>query len=103
VPIYTYQCEACGMRFDRRQQMSEPPLTECPECEGPVHRVIHPVGIIFKGSGFYVTDNRQGSSSTLGTAGDSAGDRGRVEKKSGEEGATAPESTTSDSSDEATD
>jgi predicted nucleic acid-binding Zn ribbon protein len=40
-------------------------LTECPECEGEVHRVIQPVGIIFKGSGFYVTDHRQGSSSTL--------------------------------------
>jgi predicted nucleic acid-binding Zn ribbon protein len=45
--------------------MSESALTECPECDGTVHRVIQPVGIIFKGSGFYVTDNRSGSSSTL--------------------------------------
>jgi predicted nucleic acid-binding Zn ribbon protein len=47
--------------------MSEEPLTDCPECdEGHVHRVIQPVGIIFKGSGFYITDNRQVSSPTLG-------------------------------------
>ena len=65
MPIYLYQCDACGLRFERLQRMSEEPLTECPECEGVVHRVIQPVGIIFKGSGFYVTDNRQGSSSTL--------------------------------------
>jgi hypothetical protein len=46
--------------------MSDEPLTGCPECEGHVHRVIQPVGIIFKGSGFYITDNRQVSSPTLG-------------------------------------
>ena len=65
MPIYLYQCDSCGLRFERMQRMSEEPLTECPECEGEVHRVIQPVGIIFKGSGFYVTDHRQGSSSTL--------------------------------------
>jgi predicted nucleic acid-binding Zn ribbon protein len=48
--------------------MSAEPLTDCPECEGHVHRVIQPVGVIFKGSGFYITDNRKGSSSTLNTA-----------------------------------
>jgi predicted nucleic acid-binding Zn ribbon protein len=47
------------------QRMSEDPLTECPECDGHVHRVIQPVGVIFKGSGFYITDNRQVSSPTL--------------------------------------
>jgi predicted nucleic acid-binding Zn ribbon protein len=45
--------------------MSEDPLSDCPECDGHVHRVIQPVGIIFKGSGFYITDNRGGSSPTL--------------------------------------
>jgi putative FmdB family regulatory protein len=65
MPIYLYQCDSCGVRFERLQRMSEQPLTDCPECEGHVHRVIQPVGIIFKGSGFYVTDNRSGSSSTL--------------------------------------
>jgi len=50
------------------QRITEEPLVDCPECDGQVHRVIQPVGIIFKGSGFYVTDNRQGSSPTLAPA-----------------------------------
>jgi predicted nucleic acid-binding Zn ribbon protein len=45
--------------------MTEPSLKDCPECEGHVHRVIQPVGIVFKGSGFYVTDNRSKSSTAL--------------------------------------
>jgi hypothetical protein len=45
--------------------MSEEALTDCPECDGHVHRIIQPVGVIFKGSGFYITDNRQVSSPTL--------------------------------------
>lgn len=65
MPIYLYQCDSCGVRFERQQRISEDPLVDCPECDGHVHRVIQPVGIIFKGSGFYVTDNRSGSSSTL--------------------------------------
>jgi putative FmdB family regulatory protein len=65
MPIYLYECDSCGVRFERLQRMSDDPLTECPECDGQVHRVIQPVGVIFKGSGFYITDNRQVSSPTL--------------------------------------
>jgi putative FmdB family regulatory protein len=65
MPIYLYQCDSCGVRFERLQHMSDEALTECPECDGQVHRVIQPVGVIFKGSGFYITDNRQVSSPTL--------------------------------------
>ncbi len=61
MPIYQYRCESCGVTFERVQSFSEQPLQRCPECEGKVHRVIQPVGIIFKGSGFYVTDNRRNS------------------------------------------
>lgn len=63
MPIYEYECEQCGVRFERLQRMMEAPLTDCPECGGHIHRVMQPVGVIFKGSGFYVTDNR-GKSST---------------------------------------
>jgi len=59
MPIYEYECEKCRRRFELLQHFSDEPLKVCPECEGPVRRVIQPVGIIFKGSGFYVTDNRQ--------------------------------------------
>ena len=63
MPLYEYQCEDCGVRFEYRQSINDEALEICPECGGVVHRLIQPVGIIFKGSGFYVTDNR-GKSST---------------------------------------
>jgi putative FmdB family regulatory protein len=64
MPLYEYQCEACGVRFERRQHITDKPVEVCPECGGEVRRLIQPVGIIFKGSGFYVTDNRAKSSTS---------------------------------------
>jgi putative FmdB family regulatory protein len=64
MPIYEYQCEDCGVRFERMQSMSAPSVDACPECGGQVHRVISSVGVIFRGSGFYVTDNRKSSAGT---------------------------------------
>ncbi len=63
MPVYEYECESCGVRFEHLQRMVDAPLKNCPECGGHIHRVMQPVGVIFKGSGFYVTDNR-GKSST---------------------------------------
>lgn len=65
MPTYSYKCEECGISFERVQRFSDEPLKTCPECNGPVHRVICPVGIVFKGSGFYVTDHRNNSTATL--------------------------------------
>jgi putative FmdB family regulatory protein len=65
MPIYEYQCESCGVRFERMQHITDEALCTCPECQGHVHRVFQPVGIIFKGSGFYVTDNRAKSSTAV--------------------------------------
>jgi putative FmdB family regulatory protein len=62
MPIYEYECDSCRIRFERLQHFKDEPIKECPECGGTVHRVIQPVGIIFKGSGFYITDHRQLSS-----------------------------------------
>jgi putative FmdB family regulatory protein len=59
MPIYEYECQACRHRFERLQHFSDEPVKVCPDCGASVQRVIQPVGIIFKGSGFYVTDNRQ--------------------------------------------
>ncbi len=62
MPTYTYQCENCGIRFDQYQSFSEEPLTICPECGEPALRKVYtPVGIVFKGKGFYATDNRSPS------------------------------------------
>ena len=58
MPVYTYECESCGERFEARQSFNDEPLTVCPTCEGKLYRVIQPVGVVFKGSGFYVTDSR---------------------------------------------
>jgi putative FmdB family regulatory protein len=61
MPTYEYACRACGHHFEARQSFSEAPLTTCPVCQGEVRRVFHPVGIVFKGSGWYITDSRNGS------------------------------------------
>lgn len=62
MPIYTYQCDSCGVRFERQQSFNDPPLTRCPECHKKTLRKIYtPVGIVFKGSGFYATDHRSPS------------------------------------------
>ncbi len=65
MPLYEYQCQECGLRFERRQTFTEDPVKTCPECGGPVVRLIQPAGIIFKGSGFYVTDHRSKSSTAI--------------------------------------
>jgi putative FmdB family regulatory protein len=57
MPIYEYECRSCGVHFDRKQRWQDEPVRVCPECEGEVRKVIQPVGIVFKGSGFYKTDN----------------------------------------------
>ena len=59
MPIYEYECDGCHCHFERRQRFDEEPVTMCPECQGKARRVIHSVPIIFKGSGFYITDSRQ--------------------------------------------
>lgn len=64
MPIYEYQCKVCGVRFERFQRFTEEPLKVCPECGSSVYRLVQPVGIIFKGSGFYVTDHRASASTT---------------------------------------
>jgi len=66
MPTYSYRCAACGHKFDQFQRFSEDPLTECPECHGLVKRVLHPVGVVFKGSGWYITDSRKPSPSENG-------------------------------------
>ena len=65
MPTYTYQCENCGIRFDQYQKFTDEPLVVCPECGEPaLRKVFQPVGIVFKGKGFYATDNRSPSGQT---------------------------------------
>jgi len=97
MPLYEYECQNCGVRFERRQHMSDEPIKVCPECKGKVHRLIQPVGIIFKGSGFYVTDNRA-KSSTSGTTSTSKSSNGSDSKAT--ESKTSEKSTSTSESDD---
>jgi putative FmdB family regulatory protein len=91
VPIYEYKCPN-GHVFERFQRISDPPVELCDECgEGPVQRVLYPVAVHFKGSGFYSTDYGRGSRKKESKDGvepsksDSGGDNGdKVEKKAAE-------------------
>ena len=65
MPTYVYRCNECGVEFDRFQHFSEEPVHDCPECHACVQRVIQPVGIVFKGKGFYVTDHKGDTSSLM--------------------------------------
>lgn len=58
MPIYEYECSLCHHNFERKQRFDEEPTAICPKCQGKAIRVIHSVPVIFKGSGFYVTDHR---------------------------------------------
>jgi putative FmdB family regulatory protein len=89
VPIYEYKC-AKGHVFDVIQKMSDDPLTKCQECGAPAERVLHPVAVHFKGSGFYNTDygkkkgggNGTGSESTKESTDSKGSDSKSSEKKS---------------------
>jgi putative FmdB family regulatory protein len=92
MPIYEYKCEK-GHVFDVIQRMSDEALTECQECGAPAVRVLHPVAVHFKGSGFYNTDygkKKKGSAAGSGSEGSS-------ESKSGNESKSSDSKSTSDS------
>ncbi len=81
MPTYGYRCGNCGHQFEIVQRISDEPLTTCPKCQGKLSKVLYPVGISFKGSGFYTTDYKgdgkgsaassNGSASTSEGSGDS--------------------------------
>ncbi len=82
MPVYTYQCESCGVRFERLQSYTDPVLTRCPECNKKALRKVYtPVGIVFKGSGFYATDHRSASGAFDHRSKSSEDDKKADEKK----------------------
>jgi putative FmdB family regulatory protein len=95
MPIYTYRCENCGVQFDRFQHFDDKPLIRCPECnKEALHKVFQPVGIVFKGSGFYATDHRSPS----GMASKKRAEKEEKTEKSKKD--SEPEKTTSASSED---
>jgi putative FmdB family regulatory protein len=86
MPTYDYECKACQNRFEVFQNMSDPPVSRCPKCGKGAKRLIGGgLGIIFKGSGFYVTDNKKGAS-----AASSGGKAKEKDAKTGEASSPAP-------------
>jgi len=77
VPTYQYACTECGHQLEAVQSFADEPLTVCPACEGRLRKVFNSVGIVFKGSGFYRTDSRNGSG-----GGDAGKSDTRTESKS---------------------
>ena len=84
MPTYGYRCTSCGHEFEVVQKMTDAPLTECESCGAPVKKMLYPVGIAFKGTGFYVNDSRgpAGGESKPKDAGDNktSGDSAPTEK-----------------------
>lgn len=68
MPTYEYRCSSCGERLEVVQSFSDNPLTECPACRGLLKKVFQPVGIAFKGSGFYKNDSRKSSTSATSSS-----------------------------------
>jgi putative FmdB family regulatory protein len=83
MPTYQYACTDCGHAFEQFQSFSDDALTVCPECEGRLRKLFNAVGVVFKGSGFYRTDSRSGSSSTVPAASSSSSESSSSSSDSG--------------------
>jgi putative FmdB family regulatory protein len=99
VATYSYRCTACGHRFDAVQRMADDPLSECPSCGGLVRRTIQSVPVVFKGSGWYVTDSRNrksdGDSSEKSTK-DAASSSGEKPSEKAKSAASEPVTSAAD-------
>ena len=84
MPVYHYRCRECETDFDARQSFSDDPITDCPNCsaEDTVYRVIQPAGVVFKGSGFYITDTKASRDSLTGSTNGNGNGNG-IEKTNG--------------------
>jgi putative FmdB family regulatory protein len=106
VPTYQYACTDCGDRSEVVQRFTDDPLTVCSACGGKLRKVFSPVGIVFKGSGFYRTDSRNGSStvpsgangSSSESSGSSDSAKDSSSKDSSSKGGSSKDSSSKDSS-----
>lgn len=100
MPIYGYECTQCGHQLEVLQSVSDDPLRSCPECMGPLRKLLYPVGVIFKGSGFYSTDYKSGGNGKRSEGGESKSDsksetKGESKSESKSEGSSSSGSTDS--------
>jgi len=93
MPIYGYHCDTCGNEFEILQSMKDDPLKICPKCTGALRKMLYPVGISFKGSGFYTTDYKgTAKTSVESQSGSGEGAGGDSKSGGGESKSTATES-----------
>lgn len=83
MPLYEYECDACGHRFEVIQKFSDPLVDTCPKCGGVVHKLMSSPAIQFKGSGWYITDYAKKDTASAGKAGGSKEQDGSKDKDSG--------------------
>jgi putative FmdB family regulatory protein len=99
MPLYEYECDACGQRFEKIQKFSDPPLEVCAKCgKGPIHKLLSSPAIQFKGSGWYITDYARKSSPDSSQKSTSSSESSSSETKKSDT-ATTPSTTTSDKKD----
>jgi putative FmdB family regulatory protein len=98
VPTYQYQCTACGEPLEVVQSFTDDALTVCPACGGPLRKLYNAVGIVFKGSGFYRTDSRSGSSSVPASSGSSSSSSSDSSGSSGSSSASGSSTSSTPSS-----
>ncbi len=65
MPLYDYKCSSCGNQYEMREGFDAPARQPCPKCGQEAKRILHPPPIVFKGSGFYITDSRKGGQATI--------------------------------------
>jgi putative FmdB family regulatory protein len=100
MPTYGYRCSSCGHQFEIVQRISEEPLTACPKCQGKLSKVLYPVGISFKGSGFYSTDYKGAGNGSAGSSnGSASSSEGSSESKAEAKPESKPETKTESKSD----
>jgi putative FmdB family regulatory protein len=103
VPLYDYKCTSCGNQYETREGFDAPSRQPCPKCGAEAKRLLHPPPIVFKGSGFYITDSRKGSQATLAenSRWDSSSEANKP--KEGPDGASESKPATAASSDSSSD
>jgi putative FmdB family regulatory protein len=98
VPTYSYACTECDNRFDAVQAFTDDALTTCPECSGRLRKLFNSVGVVFKGSGFYRTDSRESSKSSVKVDKSDSSSSSSSEKTSSSSDSSSSSSTSSTSS-----
>ncbi|TGD87360.1 FmdB family transcriptional regulator [Mycolicibacterium sp. CH28] len=98
MPTYSYACTECDNRFDAVQAFTDDALTTCPQCSGRLRKMFNSVGVVFKGSGFYRTDSREATKSTIKADSSSSPSSSEKSSSSSDSSSSSPSSSSSSTS-----